>query len=74
MAPGYSDWSVDRFIIEVFFLFLSVDGWCQGVIVTVFFCSFLPDRQQVCLFLHQLVSCHSGSRLKASGGDDDNVD
>lgn len=41
---GYSDLSVDRFIIEVC---LSLDGRCQGVIATVFFCSFHLDRQQV---------------------------
>lgn len=59
MAPGYSDRSVDRFIIEVFPLPhphtttfpLLLDGWCQGVIVTVFLCSFrfffFLTRQQV---------------------------
>lgn len=57
----------------VFFLriFLSLDGQCQGAIVTVFFCTFLLDRQQVCCFytswsLAAQVSCR---HFKTPGGD-----
>lgn len=63
VAPGYSDWSVDRFIIEVF---LWLDGWCQGVIVTVFFWT-VPSWQTTRLLPpHQLLSCHSGGRQQTS--------